>query len=149
MRNTVADPPLTENRSDKKDEYALINSIRKALNQGMSETHEVTTTLTAAATEIWLSDDMPMNTTWFVETDIVGFATDGSAAGYKRIATFKRVTGGSVLVGAVSLAITQEDVAGWDVAIAASGNGVQLTVTGDVTRTVNWKAHLLVTEVRG
>ncbi len=127
----------------------LINRMRAMLLQVRQMEFAVATALTAAPTTIWLSDDMPANSAWDVEVVVLAVATDGSTAGYRRIARFKRGAGVSALVAAAATPVPDaEDVAGWDVTLAASGNGALLTVTGDATRTVSWSALVRLRELK-
>lgn len=147
--NTVQPPKIAENRSDERERVALANALRDAANLRYQATFATATTLSAAPTAIWTSDDMPRNALWDVEVQVGGIATDGSAAGYRRTGRFKRGTGASSLIGVVATPFADsEDVAGWDVTLSASGNGVLLTVTGDVARTVSWEAFVTVKETR-
>jgi len=140
---------LAENRFQERDLVLLVNRLRKMALQVAQRELFVTTDLTAAPTAIWTSDDMPENSTWDVEVMVLGLATDGSAAGYRRIARFKRGAGTSSLIAAAATPVADaEDVAGWDVAVTATGNGVLIEVTGDVTRTVSWSAVVRVRELK-
>ena len=92
---------------------------------------------------------MPANSVWDVEALVLGSATDGSSGAYRRIARLRRAGGVSALMGVVATPVADlEDVAGWDVTLAASGNGATLTVTGDVTRTVQWSALITIRELK-
>lgn len=149
MRNTVTPPKVEENRTKERDTVAVVNGLRTAANLRYEAELTTTTTLTAAATTVWLSDDMPTNSAWEVSVFVRGLASDASMGGYQRVGRFKRSTGNSALVGAVATPIADsEDVAGWDVTLSALAKGVRLTVTGDVTRTVNWAAFVQISEVR-
>ncbi len=141
--------PLIENRSQARDSVALINRMRAMLLQVRQQEFAVATVLTAAPTSIWLSDDMPENSAWDVEVVVLGVATDGSTGGYRRIGRLKRAAGASALIAAVATPVADaEDVAGWNVTLAASGSGALLTVTGDAGRTVNWSALVRVRELK-
>jgi len=142
-------PALVEQKSQERDAYQLINRMRALLKQVRQIDLAVATNLTAAPTVIWLSDDMPATSAWDVDAIVLAKATDGSTAGYRRVGRFKRGAGVSALIAAAATPVPDaEDVAGWDVTLAASGNGALLTVTGDVTRTVRWSALIRVRELK-
>lgn len=108
------------------------------------------TVLSAAPLVIWASEDMPVHAAWDVELVVLGIATDDSTGGYRRIGRFKRGAGAPALVGGVSLPVPDsEDVGGWDVTLAIVSNTIQASVTGDVGRTINWAAVVILSEVKG
>jgi hypothetical protein len=92
---------------------------------------------------------MPSASVWNIDFDVVGYATDGSGAAYRRLSRFKRAAGAAAtLLGTDTIGTDREDVAGWNVGVSASGNGPLLQVTGDAARTVHWKAMVRILEVR-
>lgn len=63
----------------------------------------------------------------------------GETGDYFRTATFKRVSGTLSQVGSTrTVGTDNEDVAGWDVTLDASGDDIRVRVTGDATDTVKW-----------
>ena len=149
MTNTVPATKLEENRTKEREAVALINGLRRAANQRYQTTRTKETT-SNTPTSIWVSDDMPLRSVWEVEVQVCAIASDGSAgAGYRRVGRFRRASGASVAVGVVATPIADsEDTVAWDVTLAASGNSVQLTVTGDAALAVNWSAFVQVKEAR-
>lgn len=145
MKNTVAHANWRPGDSDRELEIYL-DEIRRALNASYFAAWE-TVTATATPTTIW-TDTLPTNSVWDVEFIVVGRATDGSRAAYRRISRFSCAAGVAALMATDIIGTDQEDVAAWDVTIAASGQAAQLQVTGDAARTVNWKALVRVLEVR-
>lgn len=146
MKNTVPHANWRPGDSDRELEIYL-DEIRRALNASYFGVWETVTTLTATATTIW-TETMPTDSVWDVEFVVGARATDGSRAAYRRISRFSRATAGAALMSTDSVGTDQEDVAGWDVTVAASGQAARLQVTGDAARTVNWKALVRVLEVR-
>lgn len=146
MNNTVREVAPTVGDPEKQQEH-FNAAVRKALNQSYFERFTITTTLTASATNIW-SATLPLNSTWDVEMIIVGHATDGSAAGYRRVTRFHRATGNATLMGTDALGTDREDVVGWGVTVSASATDAVLQVTGDAARTVSWTALVRIVEVK-
>lgn len=63
------------------------------------------------------------------------------AAGYRRVATFRSSAAGVVTqVGSTTAVATHEDDATWDVAFAISGTNVNIVVTGNPGKIINWRA---------
>lgn len=141
-------PRLVEQRSEEREVFQMVNRLRDLLAQVRQYEAFVTTTLTAAATTIWTSDDMPANSAWDVEVVVLGLASDGSIGGYRRIARLRRGAGVSVLMGVSTPVPDDEDFPAWDVTLAASGNGARLRVTGDVGSTVKWSALVRLRELK-
>lgn len=148
MKSSVASPALVEGRSDEKDNTYLTNDLRRLGVISYRDRFDAATALTAVPRQIWLSDDMPTQSTWEVTVSVVAHcAADNTAAGYQRVARFKRGAGVAALVAAAATPVADvEDVAAWDITLAAIGNGVSLTVTGDATRTVSWSALVEIRE---
>lgn len=63
------------------------------------------------------------------------------AAGYRRTATFRSNAAGTVTqVGTTTSVATHEDDSTWDVAFAISGTNVNVVVTGNPGKIINWRA---------
>lgn len=77
----------------------------------------------------------------FFEVKVIGVYADGSKMGtYWRQAAFRAAADGTVTqVGSTRSVVTDnEDTAGMDVTVAASGTKIQVTVTGVAATTINW-----------
>lgn len=78
---------------------------------------------------------------FFFEVKIVAIYADGSKIGtYWRQAAFRSDAAGALTqVGSTRTVVTDnEDTAGMDVAVAASGTKIQVTVTGVAATVINW-----------
>lgn len=78
---------------------------------------------------------------FFFEVKVVAVYSDGSlGATYWRQAAFRSSSTGAVTqIGSTRTVVTDnEDTAGMDISVAASGNKVQVTVTGVAATTINW-----------
>lgn len=130
----------------------LLADLRTFANTRQQSRLTTQTSLSAIPKVIWISEDMPVLSAWEVSLSVLAISTEtpaASRAAYKRVCRFSRNLAGSVILGAIATPVADfEDVAAWDVTPSATGNGVQLTVTGDATRTVNWAAVVIVTEAK-
>ncbi len=78
---------------------------------------------------------------FFFEVKVVAVYSDGSKmATYWRQAAFRASASGAVTqVGSTRTVVTDnEDTSSMDVTVAASGNQIQVTVTGVAATTINW-----------
>jgi len=96
----------------------------------------------------------PMDSTWLFIILVVARRTDADdeSAGYRLEGVMDRNTAGSpLLVGTVTKTILAEDSAAWDVNVVADAtNGaLQILVTGESAKTINWVARLTLVEVTG
>ncbi len=148
----VLPPPLAEKKSQEREVVLLINRMRAMLLQVRQMEFAVATVATAVPATIWLSDDMPENSVWDVEVIVLAMSTSGGgdAAGYRRIGRFSRVASAapSTIAAVATPVADAEDTGTWDVTLAASGNGISLTVTGDATQTISWSALVRVRELK-
>lgn len=63
------------------------------------------------------------------------------AGGYRRTATFRASAAGVVTqVGTTTATVTQEDDATWDVGFTIVGTNVNVVVTGNPGKIINWRA---------
>ena len=69
-----------------------------------------------------------------------------TAASYIANCTYKNVAGTAVIIGNLSFANTDEDVAAWDVTTSVSGNNVSINVIG-ANMNVSWKARYRIYSV--
>jgi hypothetical protein len=145
MNNSIerAAPREHSERREDVEWIRLAHSILNARQQRLVFAQ----TSTAAARAIW-ADQMPVNTSWTVYLVVNAYAvTDGSAGYYERSVRIKRTTGAPTVVATATPTADNEDVAGWDITIAAAADGViTVSVTGDASRTVDWTAWVVVQE---
>lgn len=124
----------------------IMRKMRDVLNASYRVVAAVRTT-DATATVIW-SATLPLSCAWSIDADVVGYATDGSAAAYRRLSRYKRVAGAApVLLGTDTIGTDREDVGAWTVTVDDDTvSVVRLKVTGDATRTVDWVARVILQE---
>lgn len=121
-----------------------------------------TQTTNATATEMFLDGTggsqrlvLPNDTTWFFRIAIVARRTDADneSAVYELIGGIDRNTtaGSTALVGTRTRTVYAEDNTAWQVdSVADTTNGsLQINVTGQASKTVNWVARVELTEVTG
>lgn len=95
-------------------------------------------TTDAAATTI-LEIPTANDTVVHVQVRVAAIEDDGSnVASYMRVATFKNDGGVLSQIGATTALHTSEDVAGWDVSVAAVGTNVRMQVTGAAATDIQW-----------
>ena len=81
-----------------------------------------------------------------IEMQIVARRTGGTAGSvddggsYIAWCTYKNLAGTATIIGNLSFANTDEDVAAWDVTTSASGSNVSINVIG-ANMNVSWKAR--------
>lgn len=91
-----------------------------------------------------ISYAMPTSSIARFVAEVVAYGpSGGSGAGYKIERTFRREgSGNAVAVGSAPAPVPEEDVAGWDAAIVASGANVTVVVTGAAATVINWTVAL-------
>ncbi len=117
------------------------------------------TTTDATITELLMNgaggDQMvlPDDTTWFFEIHAAARRTDADneSAGYVWRGVIDRNAGVAALVGAVTAVYTNEDTAAWSMTIDAdvANDALRVRATGEVGKTISWKAKVWITEVTG
>jgi len=132
----------------RKEASPILKGSYDFANQRYSKTFTLTTAATGAVTTIW-SDEIPDNTSWTVEFQVLGRATAGGAARavYRKMGLFYREGGGAVQEGAVTTIAAITSVGGFLAALGVSGNDVRVQVLDDAVRTVSWQALIWVQEV--
>ncbi len=131
--NDLLQIALEFQRIDRTLDSLILNGPER-IHRGLVTTTDATpTTISTFATK--------SNTAYLFQLDVVARRTDVSgSAGYQRIFRVKNVAD-TVTIGTVTATYTDEDVAGWDVTIAASGVNVLIKVTGAAGQTINWAAR--------
>lgn len=101
-------------------------------------------TTDAAATLIWTCAYFEEEVAVYIAADIIGVATDGTErAAYTRKIFVYRLVAGAVTSEGTDDETTIESNAAWDCVLSASagiGGSVQLNVTGEVGKTIKWRA---------
>lgn len=141
-------PSILRDRAPKQEDVGIwaqevipaVKEMQAVSNREYSAEFTHTSTLTAAFETAWTSDTVPGDASWRIYCEIQARATDGSSAWYWIYGGFARVSSGALAQVAATVALITpiEDVAGWDVQFALSGNTVLAQVKGDATRTVSW-----------
>ena len=71
-----------------------------------------------------------------------GSGTVGDGGVYGGLVGFHLVAGTATIIGAAISLIDEEDNAGWDFAVAGSGNQAVWTVTGENSKTIGWRLNV-------
>ena len=93
---------------------------------------------------------LPTNSTWFFDALVIG-KQDAStnAITIKLEGCILREAGSAAIQGAVFKFVVHDASAGtWDVDAIASGNNLEIQVTGAAGTTIDWTAHVRTTEVQ-
>jgi len=124
--------------------YAHPNRRLQMLHRHVHHGYVQTTSASAA---ILVAPVLDASTTTLIEASVVvrrasgtGSAEDGG--GYKIQGVFKNVAGTATQIGATVTQFEQEDVAGWGVAFAVSGDEARLMVTGTGGVTLDWEGYI-------
>ena len=127
----------------------FLADVRRALNLVYFDRFEITTT-DATATTICTASP-PSSCTWNIAVTVTAKQTNGAgeSAVYRRVSAVTRVgSAAPTVMGTDTIGTDREDVGGWNITIAASGNDIILQVTGAAGDTVNWTAVVQVQETR-
>lgn len=98
---------------------------------------------------------LPNDSTYVFKIYVVARRTDANneSAGYEITGVIDRnaSAGTTALVGTPTVTVIAEDTAAWDVSVAAdtTNGGLSITVTGEASKTINWVATAITTEVTG
>jgi len=81
------------------------------------------------------------NTTYVIKAVVVAREATNNRAAYERtFAFYREAAGAATLLGSNLLDFTSESNVAWDVTMAASGNNVEIRVTGVAATTIDWTA---------
>lgn len=96
---------------------------------------------------------VPEDSTWFVTVKIAARRTDADdeSAAYQLEACMDRNAGNTAaLVGSVTKTVVAEDTAAWDVNLTVNTSGtVDIRVTGEAAKTIQWVALIEAVQVTG
>ena len=150
VQQAVTERPVKDDHFEdwvKKEVNPQLKALYQYANKRYSAPFYKTTAATGIYTNIWL-DEIPDNSSWLVEVDVVARATTGGAArgGWALRGLFYREGGGAGQQGATASAFTVSSVGAFNVQFAVAGNNVELQVLDDAVRTVAWQAIVWVHE---
>lgn len=103
--------------------------------------------LTTMATDLQTTDntpqsagtfDVPDNTQVTLDLKVKAFATDGTSKVFFHRAALKRSSGGNCVLISTLQDLINDLLVGWTFTATASGTQVQLTITGENGKTINW-----------
>jgi len=97
---------------------------------------------------------IPTDTTWTFSILIVTRRTDANneSAGYKCEGVIDNNAGTTALVGAVITTVLAEDTVAWDISCNATDgatDALEVTVTGEAAKTINWVGSVTLSQVTG
>ncbi len=122
--------------------------IGELQRQGPPRVYEELVTTTNATPTLIHAFSTASGVCYIFEITVVARRTDvaGNNAQYRRTLGAKNV-GGVVTLSAVGADYTAEDDATWDVTFAVSGTDINMSVTGAVGKTINWKMHARLDQI--
>lgn len=97
---------------------------------------------------------VPANTVWAFRCLVSARRVDGGgseAAAYSVTGAIRNDAGTTALLGTPTITVLGEDVAAWDVSVAANNTTDTLEIkgTGENSKTINWVGRLEISEVSG
>lgn len=97
---------------------------------------------------------VPTNTVWAFRCLVSARRVDGGgseAAAYSVTGAIRNDAGTTALLGTPTITVLGEDVAAWDVSVAANNttDTLEIRVTGETSKTINWVGRLEISEVSG
>jgi hypothetical protein len=119
------------------------------INLTASTTDDTPTEMTSGGSFLTLATDTTVAFSILVvarRTDV-----DGESAAYKIEGCIDNNAGTTALVGSAPTTVIAEDTAAWDVVATANdaGDRLTLTVTGEVGKTISWRAKVMYAQVTG
>lgn len=102
---------------------------------------------TDATATVLFTAEVPVNETFHLEGIVVARRTGGASgtandgASYTVKAVAKNTAGTAIVIGTSGTAAVGESQAGWDVTVVASGNALQVKVTGAAANDIAWVGH--------
>lgn len=125
-------------------DYTASTDINQHANTRGVYTNTTDGTATVAATFTTRDDHAYGVTARITATETTDF---DEQAFYIRYALFKNDGGTLALVGSITTTSTIESTAGWDVTLVASGDDIQVKVTGAASTNITWLVQMDVIEV--
>lgn len=111
------------------------------------------TTPTAIMASMGSQIFIPLDTTWAFKCLIVArnVGSNTESAAYEVTGCIDRAdTGATALVGTPTVTVIAEDVAAWNVTVAANNSGfLEISCVGESTKTIRWVGRLELAEVTG
>lgn len=149
MKKTAEQAELAEGRDQEKQNYGLVNQLRRFANLTYTARFAATTAATGVLTAAWTSDTVPEGVTWAVFADVIGIARAGGTgrAWYELKGLFYRTVGGVLTQeGATSVPLLDENPIGLNATLAISGNTVVVQVQDDGVLTMSWSVLIRARE---
>ncbi len=149
MRASVQQGDYRAGRDGERELERIINQQRRLWNAKLSDGPHLLTTYASGVLEtVWTSDEMPGGVAWEVDAYVLGVSADHTkAARYVLSGLFRRAGGDAIQVGATTVQVSVESVAGFDAALDVSGGSVITQVQDDGAETMSWSALMYVREV--
>lgn len=138
--------------SQSSGQISSIGDAQKSELVARVQTTDNTPTLLTLAGDLIV---LPDNTTWAFSILVVARRTDtdNEGAGYQFYGVIDRNAGAAstALIGSVSKTVIAEDTAAWDINVTANSTAgsLDIIVTGEIAKTINWVAVVKIAQVKG
>lgn len=134
--------------------FAAAGDAQESVIVMRRQTTDATATELRAGSALGARLLMPVDTTWAFSIMVVARRTDADneSAAFKIEGAIDRNTAASPnLVAAVTKTVIARDSAAWDVTVQADGtnSALQIQVTGEAAKTINWVARVTLVQVTG
>ncbi len=141
MRLSTKGARLIERKSDERDQFLVVNSLRDTANARGTYAASLTTT-DATPSEIWRGT-VNADSSMVLRVTVAAQALAADFAGYDRRYVISRTGSANAVIQQTDTIGTDfETAAAWDIGLSVSTGDVVLSVTGAAATTVTWRADI-------
>ncbi len=140
MRLSTKGARLIERKSDERDTFLAVNSVRDVANQRGRYARDTTTT-DATATEIW-RDTVNADSALTLRVSVVASGGGNFAAYDRRVVVTRTGSAAAVIQATDAIGTDVETDPTWGIAFSVSTGDIVLSVTGAVGATIDWRVDV-------
>lgn len=142
MKLSIDKPRLTEKKSDKRNEYELINQLRNNLSLTIRTRAAVNTTGDNAYRAIW-SDTIKAGQSIYMSYVVIGRGTTGGMWVEEKVGV-QDFAGVVTVIGATASTLSRRDAALMDEYLDITGETLTIFVRDDGTQAMSWTAFISI-----